>query len=172
MPNAKNIQKVSDISEKVQKASSIAFFEYKTLGSNTVNDLRRKIEQASAEILVAKNTLVKLALGDRKVEEGDLKGQTGVLFSFGDSVLPIKALFDFAKKFSSLKIKGAFIDGIYYNDRKVAELSQLPSKSELLSKVLGGFKSPLSSFVYVLGGTKSKFVFALSAIAKKKEVGE
>lgn len=170
MPNTQNIQKVKDISQKVEKASSITFFEYKNLGSNAVNDLRRKIEQVSAEILVAKNTLVKIALGTKKAEEADLKGQTGVLFSFGDSVAPLKTLFDFAKKFEALKIKGAFIDGAYYNSQKVAQISQLPSKLELISKMLTGFKKPLSGFVNVLGGTRNKFVFALSAISKKKEV--
>lgn len=172
MPNKENIQKVKDISQKVEKASSIIFFEYKNLGSNIVNDLRRKTEQVSAEIIVAKNTLVKIALGDRKADESDLKGQTGVLFSFGDSIIPLKALFDFAKKFDSLKIKGAFIDGVYYADDKVARISQLPSKVELISRMLNGFNSPLYGFVNVMKGTGSKFVFALSAIAKKKEVGE
>lgn len=170
MPNTKNVQKVKDISQKVEKASSITFFEYKNLGSNAVNDLRRKIEQVSAEILVAKNTLVKIALGNKRAEEGDLKGQTAVLFSFGDSVAPLKVLFDFAEKFKSLKIKGAFIDGTYYNDQTVAQISQLPSKLELVSKILNEFKNPLYGLVNVLGGTRNKFVYALSAVAKKKEV--
>jgi len=172
MPNTQNIQKVKAISQKVEKASSITFFEYKNLGSNAVNDLRRRVEQVSAEMLVAKNTLVKIALGDRRADASDLKGQTGIVFSFGDSIAPLKAMFDFAKKSSAIKIKGSFIDGVYYNDQQVVQLSQLPSKLELISKVLAGFKNPMSGFVTVLGGTRSKFVFALSAIAKNKEVGK
>ena len=172
MPNTTNIQKVKAISQKVEKASSVTFFEYKNLSSNVVNDLRRKLEQTSAQMLVAKNTLVKIALGDRKAMDGDLKGQTGIVFSFGDSVAPLKTLFDFAKKFESLKVKGAFIDGTYYINQKVAQISQLPPKLELVSKILAGFKSPLCGFVNVLGGTERKFVFALTAIARKKEVDE
>lgn len=172
MPNTQNIKKVKDISQKVQKASSITFFEYKNLGSNAVNDLRRKVEQVSAEIVVAKNTLVKIALGNKKAEDIDLKGQTGVLFSFGDGVAPLKTLFDFAKKFEAVKIKGAFIDGTYYNSQKVAQISKLPSKLELISKILAGFKNPLAHFVNVLGGTRNKFVYALAAVAKTKEVGK
>lgn len=172
MPNTKNVQKVKDLSQKVEKANSVVFFEYKSLSSNAINDLRRIAEQISAEILIAKNTLVKLALGDKKASDRDLKGQTGVLFSFGDSVAPLKALFEFAGKYKFIKIKGAFIDGVYYADQKVAHISQLPSKAELISKVVAGLKNPLYGFVNVMGGTRSKFVFALSAIAKKKEVGE
>ncbi|PIS22550.1 50S ribosomal protein L10 [candidate division WWE3 bacterium CG08_land_8_20_14_0_20_41_10] len=161
MPNTQNIKKVKDISQKVEKATSITFFEYKNLGSNAVNDLRRKVEQVSAEILVAKNTLVKIALGTKKAEDADLKGQTGVVFSFGDSVVPLKALADFAKKFEAVKIKGAFIDGIYYNSQKVAQISQLPSKLELIAKMLAGFKNPLAGFAVVLRGISD---------AKAKEV--
>jgi large subunit ribosomal protein L10 len=172
MPNTKNVQTVKTLSQKVAQASSITFFDYKHLDSNVLNALRRLVQQTSAEIVVAKNTLVKLALGDSKAETGDLQGQTGVLFSFGDSIAPVKALYDFAKKFEALKIKGAFIDGTYYAKQQVAQLSQLPAKAELMARLLGGMTSPLYGFVSVLSGTRRKFVFALSAIAKKKEVDE
>lgn len=172
MPNTKKIQTVKDITQKVDKATSITFFDYRSLGSNAMNDLRNKAKDISGEVLVAKNTLVKIALGDKKAQEDDLQGQTGVLFSFGDSISPLKVLFDFAKKFETLKIKGAFIDGKYYDRARVAQVSALPSKIELLTRVLGGFKHPINSFVNVLGGTRGKFVYALSAIAKKKGVDE
>ena len=172
MPNQKNIDTVKAISQKVEKSSSIVFFEYKNLGSNVINDLRHKAKEASAEILVAKNTLVKVALGNKKAQDSDLQGQTGILFSFGDSVAALKPLFDFAKKFEVLKVKGAFIDGTYYDSSKVAQISSLPSKVELIARVLGGFNRPISGFVNVLGGTRSKFVYALSAVAKKKGVDE
>lgn len=172
MPNTKNIQAVKEISQKVEKANSITFFEYKNLASNAVNDLRRKVKVVSAEVLVARNTLVRVALGDKKADESDLQGQTGILFSFGDSIAPLKTLFDFAKKFPALKIRGAFIDGSYYAAQKVAQISALPSKDELISKVLAGFNGPIAGFVNVLAGARSKFVYALSAVAKKKEVGE
>jgi len=161
MPNSEKIQKVKDISQKVEKASSITFFEYKTLGANALNDLRNKVKGATAEVLIAKNTLVKIALGHKKAHDSDLHGQTGVLFSFGDSISPLKILSDFSKKFEGLKIKGAFIDGSYYEAKKVIEIGQLPSRLEIVAKILSGFKSPISNIVY-----------ALSAIAKKREVSE
>lgn len=159
MPNNQKIQKVKDITQKVEKAGSITFFDYKSLSSNSLNDLRNKAKDVVGEVLVAKNTLVKIALGSKKPQESDLQGQTGVLFSFGDSIAPIKILSDFSKKFEGLKIKGAFIDGTYFDSQKVIEIGQLPSRTDLLSRALGGFKGPISSFVY-----------ALSAVAKKKEV--
>lgn len=159
MPNTTKIQKVKAISQKVEKSGSIAFFEYKTLGANALNDLRNKAHEAGAEVVVAKNTLVKIALGDKKTGEGDLQGQTGLLFGYEDSISPLKVLYDFSKKFEGLKIKGAFVDGSYFAPAQVAEMGQLPSKLELIARVLRGFKSPVANFVY-----------GLSAVATKKGV--
>lgn len=161
MPNTIKIQKVKDISQKVQKASSLTFFEYTKLGANALNDLRNKAKEVEAEVLVAKNTLVKIALADKKPQEGDLQGQTGLLLAFADSLSPLKVLYDFSKKFESLKIKGAFVDGSYYESTKVLELGQLPTKNDLLVGVLRGFNNPVAKFVYVL-----------SAVADKKGVQE
>lgn len=156
MPNKTKLDKVKELSQKVQKSASITFFEYKGLSSNAMNELRRAAKEASAEVTVAKNTLVKIALGNLKPAKDDLKEQTGVLFAFGDSISPVKALFDFAKKFASLTIKGAFIDGSYYEPHQVNQIGALPSKNDLLAKMLAGFKQPVTNFVY-----------ALSAIVKK-----
>lgn len=172
MPNAKKVDTVKDLTQKVEKANSITFFEYSKIGANPLNDLRNKAKEISGEIVIAKNTLVKIALGDKKAKDEDLQGQTAVLFSFGDGVSPLKALFDFAKKFDAIKVKGAFIEGKYFEAAKVSQISTLPSKNELVGKVLSGFKNPLYGFVNVLNGSKSKFVYALSAIAKQKGVGE
>lgn len=161
MPNTTKIQKVKIISQKVEKASSLTFFEYTRLGANALNDLRNKAKEVEAEVLVAKNTLVKIALGDKRAQDGDLQGQTGMVLAFADSLSPLKVLYDFSKKFDSLKIKGAFVDGRYFESAKVLELGQLPTKLELVAGVLRGFTNPVS-----------KFVYALSAIADKKGVQE
>ncbi len=159
MPNSLKIQKVRELSEKIQRARGLAFFDYKGLTSNALNDFRRKIEEAGAEVVVAKNTLVKIALGDREPGEGDLQGQTALIFAYDDGLVPLKVLYEFSKKFVGLKIKGAFLEDKYYAPQKVVELGQLPSKNDLLAMMLAGFKSPISNFVY-----------GLHAIARKKEV--
>lgn len=159
MPNNKNLEKVKALSQKVEKSASIIFFEYKGLSSNAMNDLRNKAKEVSSEVSVAKNTLVRIALGKLKALDEDLKEQTGVIFAYGDSIAPVKVLFDFAKKFSTLQLKGAFIEGNYFDKQKVLQIGALPSKNELLGRVLAGLNGPISNFVY-----------ALSAIATKKGV--
>ena len=159
MPNSLKIQKVQELSNKVKKSQGLAFFEYTSLTSNALNDLRRKIEEVEAEIVVTKNTLAKLALGGKKPGEDNLQGQTALIFAYKDNLAPIKILYDATKKFGGLKIKGAFLENTYYTPQKVLELGQLPSRLDLIARMLAGFKSPISNFVY-----------GLHAIADKKGV--
>ena len=156
MPNSLKIQKVQELSEKVRKAQGLAFFEYTSLNSNALNDFRRKIEEVEAEVVVTKNTLARLALGDKKPGDEDLQGQTALIFAHKDSLAPIKLLYDFAKKFEGLKIKGAFLESVYYAPQKVLELGQLPSRLDLLARMLAGFKGPISNFVYGLHAVADK----------------
>lgn len=159
MPNSVKVQKVQRLSEKLKKAKGLVFFEYKGLSANTLNEFRRKLEETEAEVVVEKNTLIKLSLGQLKPQEEDLKGQTALVFAYNDNLAPIKVLYDYSKKFENFKIRGAFLEDVYYSKEKVLELGQIPPKLELLSRLLGGFKGPISNFVY-----------GLHAIAEKKGV--
>src|SRR3989304_1645146 len=173
MPNKKNTQTVKEIKEKVAKAKSIIFTDYKGLDSNKANELRAKMLEEGVELTVAKNTLLNIALKEEKLDvekvKDQLKGPTLALFSYKDSVSPLKALAEFIKKIELPVIKGAFIEKEYFNSEKVIEISKLPSKDQLISQVVWGLKSPLSGFVNVLGGSQRKLVYALSALAKKKQ---
>jgi len=175
MPNAKNKQIVSDLTEKVKNAKSIVFADYRGLKADDINTLRSKIREANAEVVVAKNTLLKAALKENNVEvsllEKDLKGPTTAIFSYNDAIAPIKVLVDFAKKLELPKIKSAVIEGVYANSAKVEEVSTIPSKEILISRMLSSLKSPLSGLTTTLSGVQRKFVYAINAIKNNKEGG-
>jgi len=164
----RNAAIVKNLKEKAAKAKSIVFADYRGLSAQAANDLRAKLKAENSELVVAKNTLLKVALGEEKAKE-DLEGPTMAVFSYSDPVSPIKTLFEFAKKLELPKIKSAIIEGIYAGRERVEEIKNIPPKEQLLSQVVGTMKSPLSGFVNVLGGAHRKFVYALDAIAKKNE---
>lgn len=173
MPNDKNKELVKNIKEKITKAKSITFADYKGLTSDQVNTLRQKIKDADGETLVAKNTLMKVAIEESeekslKDSKGDLKGPTMTIFGFSDPISPIKALFEFAKNLELPKIKSAIIEGIYRSSDEVEAIKTIPSREELLAKFIGSIHYPVTGFVSALGGIKGKFVFALNAISMKK----
>jgi len=172
MPNLKNTQSVQDLKEKVAKAKSIVFAEFQGLKANQANDFRAKMLEHGAEVSVAKNTLLKKAMQEEKIDvtqvESVLKSTTLAIFSYKDALTPLKAIYEFGKKLELPKVKASIIDGIFTTADQTKVLSQLPSKEQLIAQALAGLKSPITGFVNVLGGTRSKFVYALSAIAKKK----
>jgi large subunit ribosomal protein L10 len=167
MPKQKNIEIVEALQKKLDKAKSVLFAEYTGLDANKMNELRKEIRAEGAEITIAKNTLMKLALPKKEIGE-KLNGQVMTVFSYEDAVSPLKRLVDFAKEHETPSLKIGLFEGKVTTAEKLAELSQLPSKEELLARVVGGLKSPISGIVNVLGGTQRNFVYALSAIAEKK----
>jgi len=173
MPNTKNIQKVQDLKEKLAKAKSIVFTEYKGLDANQMNQLKAKIKETDAEINIAKNTLLDIALKEEKITEGtgvteQLEGQNATILAYNDPIAPIKALYEFIKETKLPLVKNAIIEGKVITAAEVETLSKLPNKEQLLAQVVRSLKSPITGIVNVLGGSQRKLVYALSAIAEKK----
>lgn len=171
MPNNKNKELVAELTKKVADAKSIVFAEYHGLDANQISDLRKQLKESGSEMSVAKNTLVKIALKENNYNgdlEKELEGPVATFFGNEDAIAPIKILSDFAKKFELPKIKVGLVEGRVASASEIEVLSNLPSREELLARVVGGLKSPLSGFVNVLGGTKRNLVYVLSAIADKK----
>ena len=175
MVNQKNIDKVNKLKDKLQKAKSVTFIDYQGLDVNSINDFRQKMRDEEAESVVEKNTLMKLAMQDEGIETKDfdehLKGPTAAIFSYKDPVAHLKPLYNFIGEFELPKVKCALIDGAYTISETIEQISKLPSRDELLAKVVSGMKSPISGIVNVLGGTKRNLVTVLSKIADSKSEG-
>ncbi len=175
MPNDKNKQLVETLGSKVKRAKSIIFADYKGLSSENLNQFRAQVKADKAEVVVAKNTLLKVALKEANVNSDnlgrDLKGPTTAIFSYEDAIKPIKTIYEFAKKFELPKVKASIIEGIYTNAQKTEEISKLPSKEMLLSRFIGGLKSPLYGLSGTLLGVQRKFVYVLAAVKDAKTEG-
>lgn len=172
MPNAENKKLVENIKSKFAKAKSVVVTDYIGITSQDANEFRQKIKESDAEVFIAKNTLMKVALKDYAKDmpniENDLKGPTAVIFSYSDAIAPIKTIFDFIKKIELPKLKSAVIGGQYYSAEKLEVIKTIGTKEQLIGQMLGGLQSPLVGFVGVLGGVQRKFVYAINAIAKSK----
>ena len=144
------------------------------MDANKINELRATMAQTGAEVSVAKNTLLKVALKQEKVTDEtliqSLQGPNATIFAYTDGIATLKALFDFAKKFELPKIKAGIVDGMVATAEKLLVLSNLPGRDRLLGQFVYTLKSPLTGFANVLGGSQRKMVYALKAIADKKGV--
>jgi large subunit ribosomal protein L10 len=80
----------------------------------------------------------------------------------------VKTLLDFGKEYS-VEVKGALIDGNVFDAVQAEKLSQLPSREDLLAKLMGTMNAPLQHLMYAMNGVQTKLVRALKAIQEQKE---
>lgn len=150
--------KVAEIKEKIEKSEGVIFAHYQGLNVQEDTELRRKLREAGVEYKVYKNTLTTLAVKELGIEEiiPYLEGPISIAFGYEDPIVPAKVLNNFAKEHKSLELKAGIISGEVYDQDKVNYLSTLPSRDELIAKLLGSFKAPVSNFVYLLNAVKEK----------------
>lgn len=165
---------VENLKERLAGAKAIILVDYKGINVEQVNKLRNLFREAQVDYLVQKNTLIKIALNELGINDLDiyLQGPTAVAISKNDEVAPAKVLVKFVKDVMEEadfpKFKGGLISGKVMNQSELQEIAQLPSREELLARLMGSMKAPLSNFVNVSQGIIRKFVYAVDALAKQK----
>lgn len=172
MPSQRNINQLAGLKDKLGRAKSVMFADYAGLSVGQQTVLRAKVVEAGGEFTVAKNTLLKLALAQVNSEQltvnSSLVGPTAVLFSYQDEVLPLKVMVEFAKGAEKPTVKGGFLGKQELSAQQVLELAKLPSKLELLVKLMQQIQGPAYGLVRVLNGNAQKLVYALDAIGRSK----
>lgn len=175
MPSQKNVEQLGTLIEKFEKAQSIVWANYAGLSVAKQTKLRADIAAAGGEFMVAKNNLVRIALektmGSQASEEvkASLEGPTAVMFAMSDPVGALKALVKFAEDNELPEIKLGYMDQKILSVTAVKDLSKLPSKDELIAKLIGQLKAPLYGIVNVTAGNLRGLVTVLKAIGEKKE---
>ena len=162
---------VADVVDKMQRAQSVVVLDYRGLTVAEVSDLRSKFREAGVEYKVIKNNMLKRAAEDLKIEgvEDYFKGPTAVAFGFEDPVAPAKILCKFVKDAGKTEIKGGILDGQAMDAKKVESLSKLPSKEELIAKMMGSLNAPITNFALALQAIPRGLACALKAVAEQKQ---
>ncbi len=174
---SKNRQKkeqiVAELSEKVAKAKAMVFTNYQGMTHVQLEQLKKALKNTRAELVVAKNTLLSIALENGKwqmKDEKSLEGPTATLFAYDDVVLPLKELAKIIKTLKLPKIKFGIVDGKLLAENEVVRLSTLPTREVLLAQLVGSLKSPIYGLHRALNWNLQKFVMTLKAIETKKSV--
>ncbi|MDP2930337.1 MAG: 50S ribosomal protein L10 [bacterium] len=166
---AQKQETIKELKENLAKTKSIVFVDIQGIKAKDLVSLRRQVKNANGVLKVAKKTLINLALKDETKIELDAQQMTGevaVLFAADDAIKPLKALYDFSKE-HGLKIIAGIFDGLLMQKENVLELAQLPSKEELLGKLVGSLASPMSGFANVLQGNIKGLIYILTKINKE-----
>ena len=163
--------KVTELNETFTTAKFAVVADYRGLKVTEIEKLRGSLREHDAQIRIAKNTLLRLAVKDTDYEgmTKDFTGTTAIIYSFDDPVGPAKALADFAKEFEALQIRSAVFEGKLMSADDVTTLSKLPSKDQLLGQLCGVLAAVPTKLVRTLNAAPSNLVYALQAIKEQKE---
>ena len=169
MPKTKERKQkdIEGLSQKLADSKSAVFTNYYGLKVKDVEVLRKNCRDNDLSCLVAKKTLLKKVLKEKGIEAPELSGEILAIFS-NDEVGAAKISAQFAKEHQALKIVSGLLEGKITTREAVIALSKLPSKQELLGKLLGTLNAPISGFTNVLAGNLRGLVCALNAIKTSK----
>ena len=158
------------IKEKIQDAKSVVFVKFNGLTVAEDTELRREFRKNNVEYKVLKNTLIRRAFNDLGITDfdEDLNGPTSVAFG-SDETGASKVIVEAAKKYQDkVSVKSAYVDGGKVDVKGVQALATMPSKEQLIAKMLGSMQAPIANFVGVLSAMPRSLVIALNAIAEQK----
>ena len=143
---------VDEIKGYVSDAKSVVLVDYRGLTVEQDTRLRRELREAGVVYKVYKNTMLHLAFDgtDYAQLDKDLEGPTAIAFGIEDETAPARILNKFSKEAEALQIKSGIVDGEYYDEAGVKVLATIPSKDELISKLLGSLQSPITNFARVV----------------------
>lgn len=158
------------LSEGIKSAKSVVFANFQGLKVSEMEELRATCREQDITCVAVKKTLVKRALMDAgmDVETESFGGGIAAFFGNTDEVAPAQIVSKYAKTHEIVTIFGGVLEGQYIDDQKVKALSALPSKQELLGKLVGTLNAPVSGFVNVLAGNLRGLATVLNAIKDQK----
>ena len=160
---------VSEVAAKLQGAQSLIVAEYRGLNVERVTQLRSKARKSGVWLRVLKNTLARRAVKGTPFEK--LSDQMVGPLMYGISQDPVagaKVLSEFAKENELFVIKAGAMPNAVMSAQDIKALSQLPSREELLAKLLGTMQAPVTKLVRTMNEVPSKFVRTLAAYRDAK----
>ena len=143
---------VQEISEQVKDAQAVVLVDYRGLTVEQDTELRKQLREAGVTYKVYKNTMMRFAFKGTAFEslDADLEGPSALAISTTDATAPARVLAKFAKTAPKLELKSGVVEGAYYNAAQIAQIAAIPSREELLSRLLGSMQSPITNFARVL----------------------
>lgn len=143
---------VDKIAEEIKDAQSVVLVDYRGLTVAQDTELRKQLREAGVIYKVYKNTMMKRAFEGTEFAALDdcLEGPSAIAISKDDATAPARIICKFAKEAKALEVKAGVVEGNVYDANGIVELSKVPSREELLSKLLGSIQSPITNLARVL----------------------
>ena len=143
---------VEEISESIKDAQGVVLVDHRGITVEEDTRLRKQLREAGVVYKVYKNTMMKRAFDGTQFEDLNkhLEGPSAIAISKEDATAPARILSKFAKEAPALELKAGVVEGNYYDVDGIKSLASIPSREELLSKLLGSMQSPIANFARVV----------------------
>lgn len=170
MPTTEKQRLVAEIKERLSAAGGVIMADYRGLTVKQMRALRDKLRTVGSEITVYKNSLAEIAIRELGLPSMDefLEGPTAFVFTPADPVASAKVLMDFAREAKVFSLKGGFIEQRVVSTDQVKALASLPSREELIAKVMGTMLNPVRGFMSMANAPAGALARALRAVADQK----
>lgn len=167
-------QAISEFSEGLGQATNAFLLDFKGITVPQVTELRKQVRETGSDYVVLKNTLALIAVKDSPLTKmsAQFTGMTAVAYNKTDAVALAKVLTKFAKDVPAVQFKGALLAGQVLPASEIQNIANLPSREELIAKLLYLMQHPIRGLAVVLNGTMRNLAVVLDQIAKQKEGGE
>ncbi|MBR5897752.1 MAG: 50S ribosomal protein L10 [Lachnospiraceae bacterium] len=149
---------VAEISEQIKGADSIVVVDYRGLTVAQDTQLRKALREEGVVYKVYKNTFITSAIKGTDFEgiAPLLEGPTAIAIGKEDATAPARVIAKFAKDAKALEIKGGVVEGSVYDVKGIEKIATIPSRDELISKLLGSLQSPITNFARVMNQLAEK----------------
>src|SRR5688500_6376257 len=164
-------QAISEFTEGIGQATNAFLIDFKGITVPQVTELRKQVRETGSDYVVVKNTLALIAVKDSPLLalKEQFSGMTAVAYNQTDAVALAKALTKFAKDVPTVQFKGALLNGQIVPAAEIQNIANLPSREELVSKLLFLMQSPIRGLVTVLQANIRNLAVVIDQIAKQKE---
>jgi len=167
---AQKAEEIAELTQEIGKANNAFLIDFKGITVPQVTELRKQVRETKSGYLVVKNTLALLALKDSPIVamREQFSGPTAIAFNATDAVVLAKALTKFAKDVPAVRFKGALLNGQVVPAEQIQAIASLPTREELVAKLLFLLQSPIRGLVTVLQGNIRNLAVVLDQIGKQR----
>lgn len=163
---------VDNLAEELKSAKSAILINFSGMGVKTQQELKKRLTEVDARMVVVKNTLFKLAgkkadIPKETLSDATLSGQTALILADKDPLSPLQILAKFAQEFEVPQFKVGIVEGYFQDKEALITLSKLPGKGALVAQAVGTIGAPISGLVGTLQGNLQKLVFVLNQAKEK-----
>ena len=161
---------ISELGEGIGQATNAFVIAFKGITVPQVTELRRQVRDTNSTYVVVKNTLALIAVKDSPLTQLKeyFKGPTAVAYNTTDGVILAKALTKFAKDVPAVQFKGALLAGQVVPASQIASIATLPSREQLIAKLLYLMQHPIRGLATVLQGNLRNLAVLLNEIQKQR----